>query len=66
MIHPAAVVAPDAGAELVDGLGTVADGLGTVADWPALGAGAEPLPNTWNSHSEYPYWEVRAVPYIRT
>jgi hypothetical protein len=21
--------------------------------------------STWNSHSEYPYWVARAVPYIR-
>jgi len=24
------------------------------------------VPNTWNSHSEYPYPPTRAVPYIRT
>jgi len=68
MIQPAAVVAPDPDAELVAVLVTVADGLGTLVDWPALalGAVAEPVPNTWNSHSEYPYSEVRAVPYIRT
>jgi hypothetical protein len=24
------------------------------------------LPKTWNSHSEYPYWVARVVPYMRT